>query len=621
MDIINLLSDSIANQIAAGEVVQRPASVVKELLENSIDAQATEIQLIVKEAGRTLIQVIDNGLGMSMTDARMSFERHATSKIKNSDDLFNIRTMGFRGEALASIAAVAQVELKTKRESDELGTQIRIDGSDFKGQEAVQIPKGTNLQIKNLFFNVPARRNFLKSNPVEMKHILDEFQRVALAHPEVGFSLYHNDTEIYNLPVGKLSKRIVDIFGKSYREQLAACEELTPFVNISGYVGKPEAAKKSKGEQFFFVNKRFIKSSYLNHAVSSAFEATIPQGSNPFYVLFIEIDPKHIDINIHPTKTEIKFDDEKTVYAILRSAVRQAVGVYNLTPSIDFTSDINFANISSPPPQPSYLKSMASAPSHSINSFEREPKTTQEKNNLENWNKLFDGFKNSERTNDDVLVEQMESPRFESKANQLREETKSFQEQSEINALQLHQQYLLLQVRSGLLLIDQKMAFERVYYEKYLKYLTQKSGASQQLLFPKTLSLSPGDFGLALEIIDLIRSLGFAIEEFGQNTFVINGVPTGIQDEDEVLVFKELIEQYRVNENALKLDKSENLARSMAKRSSTKFVKTLSKLEVNHLINQLFECSLPSISPDGNSTMSIISLEKLSELIGQSKGF
>ena len=341
-DIIQLLPDAIANQIAAGEVVQRPASALKELLENAVDAGATSIQVLVKEAGKQLIQVIDNGKGMSATDARMSFERHATSKIRTSQDLFAIRTFGFRGEALASIAAVAQVELKTRQSDSELGTLIQIEGSEVKKQEPVGAPVGTSVSMKNLFFNVPARRNFLKSNPVEMRHIVDEFQRVALSYPEVAFSLFQQDLEVYSLPAGKLSQRIVGIFGKSYQGQLVPCDENTPHVNVKGYIGKPENAKKTRGEQFFFVNNRYIKSSYLHHAVSSAFEGLIPGDQFPFYVLFLDIDPVHIDINVHPTKTEIKFDDERTVYAVIRSAVKQALGAHHVMPAIDFSVDVNF---------------------------------------------------------------------------------------------------------------------------------------------------------------------------------------------------------------------------------------------------------------------------------------
>ena len=340
-DRIQLLPDSIANQIAAGEVVQRPASAVKELIENSIDAGATHIKLIVKEAGKALLQVIDDGHGMSPTDARMSLERHATSKIRKAEDLFTLHTMGFRGEALASIAAVAQVEIKTRMASDELGTLLVVEGSDVKRQEPTACEKGTSISVRNLFFNIPARRNFLKSNPVELRHIIEEFQRLALANPEISFSLIQTDELVYDLPQGKLSQRIINLFGKAYQQQMAACQEETDLVKVTGYVGKPAFAKKTRGEQFLFVNRRFIRSNYLHHAVMNAFEGLLGENSFPFYVLFMEIDPRHIDVNVHPTKTEIKFDDERAVYAVVRSAVRQAIGTHNLSPGLDFDADVN----------------------------------------------------------------------------------------------------------------------------------------------------------------------------------------------------------------------------------------------------------------------------------------
>lgn len=611
MDVIRLLSDSIANQIAAGEVVQRPASVVKELMENSIDAKATSIQLIIKDSGKVLIQVIDNGLGMSPTDARMCFERHATSKIKESADLFNIRTMGFRGEALASIAAVAQVELKTKRTEDELATLIKIEGSDLKSQEFVQSPQGTNLAIKNLFFNVPARRNFLKSNPVEMKHIIEEFQRIALAHPEVQFSLFHNEIEIYNLPEAKLSKRIVDVLDKSYRDQLAHCQIDSSFIKINGYVGNPQTAKKARGEQFFFVNKRFIKSSYLHHAVTGAFESTIPQGSHPFYALFIEIDPSHIDINIHPTKTEIKFDDEKAIYAVLRSAVKQAIGVYNLTPSIDFEADINIGN---------FINTLSSTPNlrqdagKSITDFEREPKSLSEineKNNRNNWEKLFEGFGSKINQAEDEPQQLI----FSSKVNRIDEIVQLPKDGTDINAIQVHFQFIIAQVKSGLMLIDQQSAYERIFYEKYLKEINTHPTASQQLLFPKTVTLTAIDYAMSFEIIDMIRNIGFNVEEFGQNTYLINGVPSQFMEEDEGMLFKSIIEQYKINENNQKVNKKEALAKTLSKRNATKMSKPLTKPEMSGLINQLFETSMPSVSPDGKPVMSILSLEKIATLL------
>jgi DNA mismatch repair protein MutL len=340
-DIIHLLPDSIANQIAAGEVVQRPASAVKELMENALDAGATSIRLLVKDAGKTLIQVMDNGSGMSETDARMSLERHATSKIKTADDLFRLRTMGFRGEALASIAAVSQFEMKTRMAHQELGTHLVVEASEVKSQSPAACEKGTSISVKNLFFNIPARRNFLKSNPVEMRHIIEEFQRQALAHPTLSFSLYQNDEVVYDLPPAKLSQRIVALFGKSFQEQLAPCKEETDQVRVTGYIGRPESARKTRGEQFIFVNQRFTRNNYLNHAVTAAFEGLLPENSFPFYVLFIELDPKHIDVNVHPTKTEIKFDDERAVYAVVKAAVKQALGAHNLAPAIDFQADIN----------------------------------------------------------------------------------------------------------------------------------------------------------------------------------------------------------------------------------------------------------------------------------------
>lgn len=642
LDIIHLLPDSIANQIAAGEVVQRPASVVKELMENSIDAQANNIQLIVKDAGRTLIQVIDDGMGMSATDARMSFERHATSKIRTADDLFSILTMGFRGEALASIAAISQVELRSRRMIDEVGTMIRIEGSEINSQESVSCTKGTNFQVKNLFFNVPARRNFLKSNPVEMKHILDEFQRVSLAHPEITFTLYHNDVEVYNLPAGKLSRRIVDIFGKTYREQLASCEEETPFVNISGYLGKPESAKKGRGEQFFFVNKRFIKHNYLHHAVLSAFESTIPEGSSPFYVLFIEINPSHIDINIHPTKTEIKFDDERAVYAIIRSAVRRAIGVYNLTPTIDFDSDINFANLTntnrfsdSPNPvKPSFsgLNDFENARNSSqqgtyqpqqVDDYREKRGAVQrgavQRDNAsstpENWRKLFEGLEGFKPNNQSTLGFDSEQMTMGSKANVISDESRRIAEIQEISAIQIQNRFIIAQAKSGLMIIDQRAAYDRILYEKYYNNLNNKKSFTQQLLFPKTLDLQPADYQLVIEIQEEIKALGFSFEEFGQHTIKINGVPPEVQEENEKEIFEGLVQQFKTNQTDLQLDRIENVARSFSKRSSSKYMGELSKIEINLLIHQLFETALPSYTPNGEPIMTILSLDQLAELL------
>ncbi|CAN5465983.1 DNA mismatch repair endonuclease MutL [soil metagenome] len=610
VDIIQLLPDSLANQIAAGEVVQRPASVVKELLENAIDAKGTKIQVIIKEAGKILIQVIDNGIGMSETDARMSFERHATSKIKKSEDLFSIRTLGFRGEALASIAAVAQVELRTKRPEDELGTCICIEGSQIKKQEPAALQTGTSLLIKNLFFNVPARRNFLKSNSVEMRHIIDEFQRVALSHPDVEFSLFHNDLELFHLNRGKLSQRIVAMFGKNYQEQLAYCKEAVQHVAVEGYIGKPEFSKKTRGEQFFFVNNRFIKNNYLNHAVISAYEGLLPDDNHPFYVLYISIDPKHIDVNVHPTKTEIKFDDERTIYAIVRSAVKQALGTHNITPSINFDHDVNVHALSFT------KKDFQNNSNRSYDQF-RDPE--RDRNNINNWEKIFEKEHPGNSFNFDLpdqnSGQQEISVTFESAANNRPSQeiiSRNQQNQEEVkNNFQLHNQFILTQVKSGLMIIDQQAAHERILYEKYALALEKKVGASQQSLFPQAIELSPSDFSLVMELENELKSLGFIFSIFGKNTLAINGVPADYMSGNEKELFEGVLEQYKQNRQDLSLNIRENLARSMARRSSIKAGQKLSGKEMNSLIDQLFGCSNPNYAPDGQNTYYLLDHNKI----------
>ncbi|GAB3323188.1 DNA mismatch repair endonuclease MutL [Larkinella ripae] len=639
LNIIQLLPDSIANQIAAGEVVQRPASVVKELLENSVDAKAKTVQIIIREAGKSLIQLIDDGIGMSETDARMSFERHATSKIRSSDDLFRIRTMGFRGEALASIAAVAQVELRTRRSDagDELGTLIRMEGSELKTQESVSCLPGTNILVKNLFFNVPARRNFLKTNSVEMRHILDEFQRVALAHPEVAFSIYHNDSEVYNLQAGKLSRRIVDLFGKQYREQLAFCEEETPYVNVRGYIGKPEFARKTRGEQFFFVNSRFVKHNYLHHAVVGAYEGTIQDGCHPFYVLFIEIDPSHIDINIHPTKTEIKFDDERSVYAIVMAAVRKAVGVYNLTPSLDFDSNVNFLPVTPAPRRSADLKPDAepsetknrSAPRPMSPAWSSEPAEQKTGSGFDfprksaaNWQALFDGLETPESPTEAApLFETGElgdkqpetgAVTVESRANQLK--TVPLTSEAITAVIQGFNRYLLTAVQAGVLVIDQRRAYERILYDQYQAALTKRNGVSQQLLFPKTVSVMPVDYNLALELRDDLTSLGFLFDEIGQNAFLIRGVPALSVGENEEELFANLLAQLREDTGRLKLERAEVLARSLARRSAVRQSKQLAEPEQRALVEQLIASSNPTYTPNGELITTVLTLDKLAGL-------
>jgi DNA mismatch repair protein MutL len=619
-DIIQLLPDAIANQIAAGEVVQRPASALKEMMENSVDAGATNIQVFVKEAGKTLMQVIDNGKGMSPTDARMSFERHATSKIRQSEDLFSIKTFGFRGEAMASIGAVAQVEMKTRPADAELGTLICIEGSEVKKQEPVVCPAGTSIAIKNLFFNVPARRNFLKSNPVEMRHIVEEFQRVALAYPEIGFSLMQNDMELFKLAPGKLSQRIVGIFGKNYQGQLVACQEETPHVTIRGYVGKPENAKKSRGEQFFFVNNRFIKSNYLHHAVTGAFEGLMQAESHPFYALFLDLDPTHIDINVHPTKTEIKFDDERTIYSVVRSAVKQALGAHNVVPTLDFSLDVNFAETwKRDEEQKHEVKQENSYKSHSMPSFKKRDAT--------GWEKMFE--QNALGTQTDRSREgwkkeaqQEEEPSemmtFSSKVNTEESRPKeSFEPPLEGSVsktgatFQVENSFIVAQMSSGLLILDQQAAHERILYERYIKQLQNTQGASQQCLFPQSIRLSPADFALVMDLHQELTSLGFVVEEFGQHTVVINGMPADIYINNEKALFEGLLEQFKHFKSELSIDNKENLARSLAKKSSIKKGKALKSQEMETLVGHLFACQNPNYGLSGNKTFIKLDLNKL----------
>lgn len=587
-DIIQLLPDSIANQIAAGEVVQRPASAVKELLENAIDANATHITLIIKDAGKSLLQVIDNGNGMSETDARLSIERHATSKIRKAEDLFTLQTMGFRGEALASIAAIAQVEMKTRQENQELGTILVVEGSEVKKQEPIACEVGTSICVKNLFFNIPARRNFLKSNPVEFRHIMDEFHRVALACPQIAFTFMNGDELELELPASKLSQRIVSIFGKNYQQQLAPCSEETERIRITGYIGKPESAKRTRGEQFIFVNNRFIKNNYLNHAIASAYAGLLPEGSFPFYVLYIEIDPKHIDVNVHPTKTEIKFDDERSIYGIVLAAVRQALGAHSLMPVLDFQADVNIV---------SKLK-QSSGDDYFDERFQRS--------NLQNWEKLMEG-------NSETRLRDVSSPvhaiRFDSRVNQSEEE-EAIQPVEKVLS-QLFDRYILKQVRSGMMIVDQQLAHERILFERYLAQLRSKHGESQQCLFPQTISFSASDFAMVMEMEQEIHALGFRLDVFGKNTLVVNGIPANLPGGNEKELVEGLIEQFKSNQKELSVPIQENLARALAKRSANKAGKRLAIEEMSALLGSLFSCKSPNYSPDGKPTFFIFELGKI----------
>ncbi len=598
-DLIQLLPDAIANQIAAGEVVQRPASVVKELLENSIDAGASSIQLIIKDAGKALIQVIDNGSGMSETDARMCFERHATSKIRKAEDLFQIKTMGFRGEAMASIASVAQIELKTRKAENEIGTSIRIEASTFKNQENISCAVGTSVSVKNLFYNIPARRNFLKSNPVEIRHILDEFQRVALAHPEIKFVFNQNGEEIYNLNTEKLGKRIVELFGKNYREQLAFCEEETSYVSLKGYVGKPENAKKTRGEQFFFVNDRFIKSTYLNHAVMTAYERLIPEGNFPFYVLFLSIDPSHIDINVHPTKTEIKFDDERSVYAIVHAAVRKTLSINHLIPSIDFDTNTNFLQQIS--------TANTSYPNQPNPHFQPENKTYSSKAINDSWKKMYEGLNEqinqfeNQRGHDtqDLFKQEIQHPTtLQSRANNWSSENTK---DSKWSFVQVTQGFIGISRPDGLLLIHQKRAYQRILFDQLIDAIQHKNSESQQLLFPETLHLNPGDKIIFLEIAEQIKNLGFDISTNPDGTYSILGVPNTLQEDHPQSIIEDLLEQLKHEVSDFKQVHQEKLARIIANRAAAKFhLKLLETEEMQQMMERLFASSNPTVSPNGD---------------------
>lgn len=617
-DIIQLLPDSVANQIAAGEVVQRPASAVKELIENAIDAGADKVQLILKEAGKSLIQVIDNGCGMSLTDARMCFERHATSKIRKAEDLFAIRTMGFRGEAMASIAAISQVELKTRRHEDELGTCILIEGSDVVSQQACSANAGTSISVKNLFYNTPARRNFLKSDPVEMRHIVDEFQRVVLASPNIFFSMYHNGQEVFHLPAVSLKQRIIHLLGNNYNQRLVPVEEDTSIIKLHGFVGKPEFAKRTRGEQFFFVNNRFIKDAYLNHAVLTAFEELLPDESYPLYVLFIDIDPSKIDINVHPTKTEIKYQDEKSIYAIIRSAVKRSLGKYNITPTLDFDQENSIGHLITEKPMEQIVQPTISF-NPDFNPFANEPQAPKgERPSSSSYTReTGDHRRTPIPQNWDTLYE---IARKESDVQQElhSEVTIPVQEQevsksSERQLFQIHNRYILSQIKSGFMLISQQAAHERILYERFLQQLDNHSGSSQQSLFPQTVTLNGSDFELLKELLPDIRGLGFDIREFGKNTVVVEGIPADLSNVAEHALLEHLLEGFKNNLAILKLDKRDNLARSLARNGAIKAGTKLSLEEMNLLIDQLFACQMPNLALNGKPVISTFTLNELAE--------
>lgn len=611
-DKIQLLPDNIANQIAAGEVIQRPGSAVKELLENAVDAGATKIQLIVQDAGKSLIQVIDNGSGMSETDARMAFERHATSKIKAIDDLFHIKTMGFRGEALASIAAVAQVEIKSRQPESEFGTYLCIENSKVLQQEPCACNPGTSISMKNLFFNVPARRNFLKSNAAEMRHIIDEFIRVAMAFPQIFFSLTHNGQEVFHLEAGSLKQRIVQVLGNQYNAKLVAVKEETDYLNVYGFVGKPDTAKKTRGDQYFFVNNRFIKSAYLNHAVSAAFENLIAKDSYPTYVLYIDVDPSQVDINVHPTKQEIKFEDEKIIYAFVQAAVKHALAQFSIAPSLDFSLNADIQQLDAVSKPMTHEQKQQTQASNLYKTFTQKHQAhfiEKDKNSeLKNWQSFFE---TTEALPIDI------GGADTSLWHPAPEKKHIFNPLPEATLVQLHQTYIIVPTDSGFVLLHQQLAHERILYEKFQTAMHLKPIPVQQSMFPSTIELSAADATLLSELIPELLKIGFQLEAFGNNTFVIQGTPADVVQGNEKLAIELLIEQFKHFSSDVKFSKREKLIRCMSRQQAIKAGKTLSQSEMQQLISDLLQCATPNYTINGSPTFLEFKEDYLDRMFGK----
>ena len=606
-DIIQLLPDSVANQIAAGEVIQRPASVVKELVENAVDAQANSISVNIKDAGKTLIQVIDNGIGMTETDARLSFERHSTSKIKSADDLFAIKTMGFRGEALASIAAIAHVELKTKQARQEIGTHLQIEGSRAVSQEPISCTTGSNFAIKNLFYNVPARRKFLKSNTAEFGHIINEFQRVALANPDIEFRLYHNESEVYILPPSNIRQRIVNIFGKKTNQNLIPLQSNTSIVTIKGFIGKPENARKKPGEQFFFINNRYMRNPYLNKAILNAYDQILPPDTIPSYFLYLEADPATIDVNIHPTKTEIKFESQQAIWQILHASVKESLGKNNIVPSIDFDQEQSFdipviskdTKINSPKIEidPTFN------PFNQHKFAEKGQKSTKqslEKDNLANWEKLYQGFEKEKQSTDEFsFISNLDNQSLMTEASHGE------------NVFHFKNKYILTPVKSGLMIIDQKKAHERILFEKFMLSLQSDAAVSQKSLFPKTIELDAKDHHLLLSIRDEMAALGFDIDDFGGHAIVVNGMPAEASNQEPEQIIDKFLNEYLSGETDSKQLAKESIARALAKASAISSNQPLTHEEIREIIDMLFACEQPNYSPFGKKIVTIIKTEEI----------
>ena len=603
-DIIRLLPDAVANQIAAGEVIQRPASAIKELVENGVDAGSTSITVVVKDGGKELIQVIDNGSGMSATDARMAFERHATSKIRDANDLFAIHTLGFRGEALASVASVAEVELRTRKHDEDVGNLIRISGSNITTQEPISCPVGSNFIIKNLFFNIPARRKFLKSSAIELKHVVTEFERVALVYPAVEFSLFHNETQLFSLPAGNLRQRISGLFGKQFNTQIIDIKTDTSIVKISGFIGKPENAKKTTGDQYFFVNGRYFRSPYFHKAVMSAYDQLLMPDAVPSYFIYFESDPAAIDVNIHPTKTEIKFEDERAIWQIVQATVRESLGKFSVRPSIDFNTEPSLEMPIHRPGMHFKLPQVDIDPN--FNPFDTRPQSggggrpsyqSYKKEDVPlGWEALYQGAvdRNTE-----------EHSRFEQQETLFEKPTleKSF--------FQVKGRYILTTVKSGLMVIDQKRAHERILFEYYLRSLNTGQKVSQKELFPQAIQLIPSDHLLLMQNEHELTQLGFEINDLGNHCVAVSAKPGDLAEANTKDLVERLLEGLKENRGALLGSKAEILATSLAKAAAVRYGQQLNGDEMQHMMDKLFGCSQPGLSPDGKQTVFILTMDDL----------
>lgn len=611
-DIIQLLPDSVANQIAAGEVIQRPASVIKELVENSVDAGAKNIDVAVVDAGRTSIQVIDDGKGMSETDARLAFERHATSKIRQAEDLFNLHTNGFRGEALASIAAVAQVVLKSRQEGEEVGTQLSISGSRFEGQEACSSSVGSVFSVNNLFYNVPARRKFLKSNSTELNNILTAFERIVLVNPQIAFTLHSNNTELFNLKAGNLRQRIIDVFGKRINQDLLPVNVETTMCKISGFVGKPESARKKGAHQFFFVNGRYMKHPYFNKAVMTAYDRLVPQGEQVPYFLYFDVNPNDIDVNIHPTKTEIKFENEQAIWQILMAAVKESIGMFNDVPSIDFDTEDK-------PDIPVYnpdVASSASAPKISLNPhynpFKSSPssgKPTAVKPVDEQWEQLYEGL------NDQDSVER-EADIFESESETEINTSQSILAEKSPAHYQYKGKYVMTAVKSGLMIIDQHRAHVRVLYERYLEQIQQQTSPSQKVLFPEVLQFPVSDEVILEKLLPEMNKMGFELDNLGGGSYAVNAIPTGLDGVNPLHLVQDMV--FSAKEKGVKaLDEvHQSLALTLARNAAIPQGQVLSNEEMETLVNDLFACSNVNYTPDGKNVLCILKQQEIEHLLG-----